>query len=115
MDPDTVDFQPSKPKATKKTKKRFGSPVKDGDMIDMKKGFVPSNTKKSTAWAMNCFREWVASRNSTVPKDSENFCPEDLLDNPDKDKLNLWISRFVSKLFGHTKEYLLINKRLFLE
>ena len=44
------------------TKKRFGSPLKDNEMKTVMKGHVPLTTKKNTLWALDCFREWMLTR-----------------------------------------------------
>ncbi len=48
------------------------------------------------------FLEWRAERNRkaalTPESGSREECPEDHLDNPDTQKLNYWLSRFVTKV-----------------
>ena len=76
--------------------KRFESIVSDTQMALMAKGVVRPNTKQKTDWAMSCFREWRSARNKGEDK---HRCPEDLLENPDVDKLNYWIMRFVVEVY----------------
>jgi len=81
------------------TKKRFGNPLKDGEMKTVVKGHVPVNMQKNTLWALNCFREWMIVRNERARRDgNEDSCPEDLLDNPDTHNLNKWIPHFVTEV-----------------
>ena len=87
MENEDPDFQIPRSKKPKKdtavaTKKRFGSPLKDNDMRTVMKAHVPPNTQKNTLWALNCFREWMLTRNERAQRDgNEDRCPEDLLDN----------------------------------
>ena len=98
------DFQIPCSKKPKKntalaTKKRFGSPLKDNEMKTVMKGHVPLNTKKNTLWALNCFHEWMLTRNERAQRDgNEDRCPEDLFDNPDTQNLNKWIPRFATEV-----------------
>ena len=104
MENEDPDFQIPRSKKPKKntavaTKKRFGSPLKDNDMKTVMKGHVPPNTQKNTLWALNCFREWMLTRNERAQRDgNEDRCPEDLFDNPDAQNLNKWIPRFVTEV-----------------
>ena len=73
------DFQipRSKKNTALATKKRFGSPLKDNEMKTVMKGHVPLNTKKNTLWVLNCFREWMLTRNERAQRDgNEDRCPE---------------------------------------
>ena len=63
-------------------------------MAVLSKGFTPANTQRNTAWAMRVFQEWKAERS----KGDAEKCPEDLLDNPDIQNLNYWLSRFVTEV-----------------
>ena len=89
MENEDLDFQITRSKKLKKktavaTKKHFGSPLKDNDMKTVMKGHVPPNTQKNTLWALNCFREWMLTRNGHAQRDGNEDCrPEDLFDNPD--------------------------------
>ena len=94
------DFQPPKRKRKKvdlPAEDRFASVVSDTDMSVIAKGFVPSNTKNTT-WAMNCFQEWMYARDKRLPAGEEQGCPKDLLEHPDVEKLNYWLSRFVAEV-----------------
>ncbi len=53
QDPDLINFKPSK-------RGRFVSPLSKSEMDVVTKGFIPENTKKSTAWALRVFHEWSA-------------------------------------------------------
>lgn len=91
-----ADFQPPKKKAGRSASvagSRFKAPTDNEEMATISKGFVPPNTKKNTAWAVNVFEEWrVARKEATC--DSEH-CPEDLLSNPTAEALNRWIPKFI--------------------
>ncbi len=52
QDPDLVNFKPSK-------RSRFVSPLSKSEMDVVTKGFIPENSKKSIAWALQVFHEWV--------------------------------------------------------
>ncbi len=52
-------------------------------MTDIVKGFVPQNTKKSTAWANRVFEDWVVERNLS---NKDTKCPVDLLLAPDQNE-----------------------------
>ena len=73
---------------------RFAS-VSDEKLAELSKGFVPDNTRKNTNWAMNVFLEWKAATNSRLAKEKKSTCPDDLLDKPDLQQLNTWLSKFV--------------------
>ena len=104
MENEDPDFQipcSKKPKknTTMATKKCFGSPLEDNEMKTVMKGHMPLNAQKNTLWALNCFCEWMLTRNERVQRDgNEDRCPEDLFDNPDTQNLNKWILRFVSNI-----------------
>ena len=57
--------------------------------------YVPQNTQRCTAWAVKAFPEWTAQRNTCASGDK---CPEDLLECPNVQQLNLWLSRFVTEV-----------------
>ena len=54
-------------------------------------GYVLSNTRKSTSWAVRVFQSWREQRNKHVTEQ----CPEKLLEKPTVELLNYWLSRFV--------------------
>ena len=89
-DPDTSDFRSPKKSKTK----RFGSQKSEARMMEISKGFIPSNTKKSTEWATRVWHEWMLERNAT----NEEKCPADLLQNPTSEKLNYWLCRFAAEV-----------------
>ncbi len=105
-DPDVVDFQQprKKRKATQDgpTGIRFKEPMTDSEMSVSLKGFVPPNTQKSTVWALGVLLEWRAERIRkealTQESGSGEDRPKELLDNPDTQKLNYWLSRFVTEV-----------------
>ena len=74
---------------------RFKAPTSDEAMATFCKGYVPLNMQKNTAWAVKVFSEWRAERNSIS---SEKLCPANLLDNPDVQELNYWLSCFVTEV-----------------
>ena len=69
-------------------------PVSPGKMGTIWKGVIPTNTKKSTSWAVGVF-EWRKERNKDAT--CEN-CPLTLLEEPDARSLNYWLSRFVVEM-----------------
>ena len=64
-------------------------------MMEITKGFVPENTKKSTTWATCVFEEWVLERNVSA----EEQCPVDLVQKPDPKLLHFWLCRFVTEVW----------------
>lgn len=81
---------------------RFKPPTSDVEMETISKGFVPPNTRKNTSWALNVFFDWKMERNTT---DKSNLCPEDLLENPETELLNFWLSRFVTEVRNKKGEH----------
>jgi hypothetical protein len=77
-----------------KRKRRCISPLKDEQILELAKGFVPTNTTKNTGWALRVYEEWKTERNNA----SNDKCPDDLLTSPDVTKLNYWLSRFVAEV-----------------
>lgn len=63
-------------------------------MIEITKGFVLENTKRSTTWATRVFEEWVLERN--VP--AEEQCAVGLVQKPDPKLLNVWLCQFVTEV-----------------
>ena len=95
------DFQPPKKKQRKldlAAQDRFAAAVSDENMAKIAKGYIPPNMQKNTDWAMRCFKEWVSTRNKGLPKGYNQHCPLNLLDNPDVEKVNYWISLFVAEV-----------------
>ena len=76
---------------------RFKRPNNDIEIAKIAKKAVPANTTKNTTWAVRVLEEWMASRNKAS---CDNKCPEDLLDNPDVEKINYWLSTEVRKADG---------------
>ena len=74
----------SKWKSPKKNK-RFKSLTSESEMMEITKGFVLANTKKSTTWATRVFEEWVLERNVSAKEQ----CPVDLVQKPDPKLLNV--------------------------
>ena len=62
-------------------------------MTELEKGPVVPNTDKSTAWALRTFTDWRNERNRHAAIGDK--CPLDLLENPEANKLNFWLSRFI--------------------
>ena len=91
---DTSDF--------KLKKKRFKAPSTKEEMEKLAEGFVRKNTKKNTGWACRVFEDWRIERNTQ--SDSDEKCPEDLLDHPHCAKLNYWLSRFLDELRRKDRE-----------
>ena len=79
--------------------KHFISPVNNDQMVGISKGFIPANTgKKSTNWPMSGFQGWRSARNRKSAEEDKCQCPEDLLEKPDIQELNYWISHFVAEV-----------------
>ena len=98
QDQDLRDFQPPRKKlksSVTPSEGRFKAPTSNEEMAEISKGYVPHNTQKNTDWALRVFTEWRAERNV---RDTENHCPEDLVEKPDVDKLNYWLCRFVTEV-----------------
>ena len=70
---------------------RFSSPHSPTSMEKICEGYVPKNTSKSTSWALRVFRTWREQRN----EHEDDKCPETLLEEPQVELLNFWLSRFV--------------------
>ena len=89
-DADLDDFVLAKPGPSKKA--RFAKPLSETQMTDLEKGPVVPNTEKSTAWALKTFNDWCNERNKQSA--TGDICPLDLLEKPEAEKLNFWLSRF---------------------
>ena len=78
--------------ATKKLVKavRFGS-VNDENLGTLIEKFVPKNTDKCTKWSMKNFTDWREAHNLQ----SDDKCPETLLEDSDPSLLNKWLARYV--------------------
>uniref|UniRef100_A0A1X7U6Q7 QRICH1-like domain-containing protein n=1 Tax=Amphimedon queenslandica TaxID=400682 RepID=A0A1X7U6Q7_AMPQE len=70
--------------------KRFKKATNDEEFQEITKGYVPENTKKSTASAIRVFNEWKFSREDEQP-------PGNLLTDGNPEQLNYWIPRFVNE------------------
>ena len=70
---------------------RLALPHSPTSLAKICEGYVPSNTTKSTSWALRVFRSWRKQRNKRVAE----RCPENLLEQPVVDRLNYCLSRFV--------------------
>ena len=90
-DADLDDFVLAKPGPSKKA--RFPKPLSEMQMTNLEKGPVVPNTEKSTAWALRTFNDWRNERNKQSA--TGDICPLDLLEKPEAEKLNFWLSRFV--------------------
>ena len=88
---DLDDFVLAKPGPSKKA--RFATPLSETKMMEIQKGPVVPNTEKSTAWALRTFTDWRNERNKQPATGDQ--CPTDLLENPEAEKLNFWLSRVV--------------------
>lgn len=93
VDPDMDDFVLDKPGPSKKA--QFSKPLSEKQMTELEEGPVVLNTEKSTAWALRTFTDWHNERNKHAATGYE--CPLDLLENPEANNLNFWLSRFVIK------------------
>ena len=97
VDPDFKDFQPlkRKRKGTVSPTKRFKASTRENEIDTITKGYVPDNTKRSTSWAVNVFKEWKAARKY---EDGDKKCPDNLFDIATSDELNYWLPRFVNEV-----------------
>lgn len=50
---------------------RFGNPVTNEDLEDVRKSGVPVNTRKNAVWALNVWKEWVRVRANKIVEDLE--------------------------------------------
>ena len=50
----------------------FGGPVSDADILSLRIGAIPNNTKATTDWGIRVWNEWAASRATT--KDKYSYC-----------------------------------------
>ena len=82
---------------------RFGSTSTENEIAEITKGCTPTNTKRSTNWALGMFNEWRAARISEY-----RSCPPSLLEKPIVDELNKWILTFVNEVRRQDGEYYLI-------
>ena len=57
---------------------------------DISKGFVPSNTKANTDWAVKSFLNWAEWR-----KDASEPVPKDFFTLSDSIAINKWLSLFI--------------------
>ena len=62
------------------------------EMSKSAEGITPANTAKTTAWALNNFQRWMASRNSLTPSDP---VPDDILQCTNPQLLNNHLSKYV--------------------
>ena len=99
------DFRPPRKKkpGQRKPSDRFGSTSTENEIAEITKGYTPTNTKRSTNWALGVFNEWRAARISEY-----GSCPPSLLEKPIVDELNKWILRFVNEVRRQDGEYYLI-------
>ena len=70
---------------------RFSQPFSSSEMEKICHGYVPNNTAKATTWALKVFKAWRDHRG----EETDGKCPKDLLESPNVDTLNFWLSRFV--------------------
>ena len=68
---------------------RFASPVSEDDILKLIDGSIPANTKKTTLWAVNTWKEWVKQR-----KEHGNEIPPSLDEATDED-MNKWLAQFI--------------------
>jgi len=61
--------------------------------LEIKKDPIVPNTENSTVWALRTFTDWCDERNKCSAIQAK--CPLDLLENPDAEKLNYWLSHFI--------------------
>ena len=82
-----------RPRLSLSLKKCFEA-VREEDMENICRGYVPPNTEKNTKWAVKCFNEWISFRNQAEGEK----CPEDILLAQDAEALNKWIPRFIAEV-----------------
>ena len=71
-------------------KKRFAFTDEDVASITMLK--PPTTTTHATQWALRNFQDWMQSRNTMSPSCT---VPLDILDSPDTESLNKWLSYYI--------------------
>ena len=99
VNPDLKYFQlpKKKVKISCKSGAQFKCSTSNEEMAMLSKGFVSANTQKNNVRGMQVFLEWRAQRNRAISVKVQQ-CPENLLDNPDCQKLNFWLSWFVAEV-----------------
>lgn len=99
VNPDLRDFQPPKKKVKISCEPgaQFKCPTSNEEMAMLSKGFVPANTQTNNVRGMQVFLEWRAQRNRAISAKVQQ-CLENLLDDPDCQKLNFWLSWFVAEV-----------------
>ena len=99
VNPDLKYFQlpKKKVKISCKSGAQFKCSTGNEEMAMLSKGFVSANTQKNNVRGMQVFLEWRAQRNRAISVKVQQ-CPENLLDNPDCQKLNFWLSWFVAEV-----------------
>ena len=55
-------------------KTRFKLPVKEEELLELSKRFVPANTKKNTMWAYKVFSDWLTERNNNTENSVWKIC-----------------------------------------
>ena len=63
------------------------------DADQLKKTFVPGNTKRATNWALKVFTEWRKAREDQ----GLEVCPGDILERPVVDDLCKWLPIFAAE------------------
>ena len=75
---------------------RFNNTVSADEIASSSKGFIPTNTSRSTGWAYRVFQQWLEQRN----RRTEEKYPDDLLMREevyDCDTISGCLQRFVSE------------------
>ena len=90
-DADLDDVVLAKPGPSKKA--RFAKPLSETQTTKLENGPVEPNTEKSKVWALRTFTDWCNKRNK--PSATRDKCPQDLLEKPEAEELNFWLSCFV--------------------
>ena len=76
---------PAKKSKPDSTLSRFSESCSSAEMQVICQGYIPKNTRKATTWALKVFKAWREQR----AKEKDRKCPEDLLDSPKVEPLNL--------------------------
>ena len=67
--------------------------LSEDKLVELKEGFKPANTEKSTKWAFNNLTSWKIARERA----GKATCPDDLLQSTDPELLCNWLSQFVAE------------------
>ncbi len=85
------------------TKKRFGHPVTEAELLKKIKEAVLRSTRKTTTWAVKTWQDWDDNRKS-ISSSAEAPPPTDLA-TITNNELDRWLSCFVTETRNHDGDY----------